>query len=524
MKRTPLILSAGIIICGIALAAFSPDMLSMVMTAIMCSIILLGTIFGIIPLTLFSSAFERGRNRVSEIRGQEKNEAWHSLAQSGKVFSQKKLDEVFKEYRIKTDAQLENDQIAGNIEDYFNDDSISILCWNSIMVQIPGTLTGMGILGTFIGLALGVGRIGFSSVDAAIESVQSLITGIEIAFYTSIAGVILSIMFNIVYRMAWTVCIRQMELFNRDFHKYIMPTVEEQERYIGRSDIKQILSRLDRIPKNTGFSLSNMSQGNNQGSQGSESLLMPQILKGLKEGEFTFFLQPKYDINTRIITGAEALIRWKHEKLGYVSPSVFIPVLERNGYITKIDQYIWEQTCAKIREWMDAGLRPVPISVNVSKTDIMAINVGEYILNTVNKYQIPPGSLGIEIAKNAYLEARETAKETEEFLLRHGFKVVLDGFDGNYFAIEGSNTVHTGAWKLDMRFTPHDSGLQGFLNETFSKSRSLGITLSAEGIETMEQVTFLRKCGCMEAQGYYFSKPVPIEEFLELTMAKGDEA
>ena len=136
-------------------------------------------------------------------------------------------------------------------------------------------------------------------------------------------------------------------------------------------------------------------------------MLMPQILNGLQNNEFTFYLQPRYDLNTEKIIGAEALVRWIHPKLGMVAPSVFIPILEKNGYITKLDQYIWNQICAKIRGWIDGGIRPVPISVNISKTDILALDISEVFSDLIQKYRIPPRCIEFDIAQNAYLESRQ---------------------------------------------------------------------------------------------------------------------
>ena len=137
--------------------------------------------------------------------------------------------------------------------------------------------------------------------------------------------------------------------------------------------MRQILELLERLPRNAGNGV--LSRETVQSAGLNERVLMPQILDGLRKNEFTFFLQPRYDLNTRRVVGAEALVRWNHPVLGVISPAVFIPVLENNGYITKLDQYIWEEVCKAIRVWIDAGVRPVPIAVNVTKTDILAIDV-----------------------------------------------------------------------------------------------------------------------------------------------------
>ena len=179
--------------------------------------------------------------------------------------------------------------------------------------------------------------------------------------------------FNIIYKIIWNVMIRDLGMFVASFQRNVSPSADEQGRYLQKKDRQQIQEKLSSLPQYGKYSLSNAEAGLAGGS-GSESVLMPQILNGLQNHEFTFYLQPRYDLNTQKIIGAEALVRWIHPKLGMVAPSVFIPVLEKNGYITKLDQYIWNQICAKMRQWIDAGIRPVPISVNISKTDIMALD------------------------------------------------------------------------------------------------------------------------------------------------------
>ena len=225
-----------------------------------------------------------------------------------------------------------------------------------------------------------------------------------------------------------------------------------------------------------------------------------------------------YDLNTRKIIGGEALVRWKHSKLGMVSPAVFIPVLEKNGYITKLDQYIWEEVCKTIRLWLDQGLRPVPISCNVTKTDILAMDVNEVFEDLIKKYRIPPRGLEIEISQKAYMEARDTTSREEEMLRENGFRVVLDGFDGDYIGLNIPEKFEADAMKLDLRAINNNIGA---INGIFSQGRELGIDISVEGIESMEQLSALRKAGCLEGQGYYFSKPVSVDEFI--AMVKGEK-
>ena len=379
--------------------------------------------------------------------------------------------------------------------------------------QIPGTLTGLGILGTFVGLLLGLRNISFVTVEAALGSVQSILAGIDTAFYTSIAGVILSILFNIINNVLRNIMNRETGLFLEEFHKTVIPTTDEQARYSSRREVRQILELLDRLPKNTGNGA--LTGEAMSGNGGNERVLMPQILDGLRKNEFTFFLQPRYELNTRKVIGAEALVRWNHPVLGVVSPAVFIPVLESNGYITKLDQYIWEEVCKTIRVWIDEGVRPMPITVNVTKTDILAIDVAEFFSGMLKKYRIPPKYLDIDISRTAYLETHDVLSETVAQLQQMGFRVVLDGFDGNYMELSALGDIGTDVLKLDLcsaEMQNRTNALPGI----FVQARTLRLNLLAEGIESAEQLNVLRKAGCTEGQGYFFSRPLSVDEFAKI--------
>ena len=163
---------------------------------------------------------------------------------------------------------------------------------------------------------------------------------------------------------------------------------------------------------------------------GNEQILMPQILDGLKRNEFVFFLQPRYELNTRKVIGAEALVRWNHPALGVISPAVFIPVLEGNGYITKLDQYIWEKVCQQVRIWINGGLHPVPVSVNVTKTDVLGHGCGGLLFGYAQKVPHPA-----QIPGDRYLGARlsgslRRADRRGGPAAAGGFRVILDGFNG----------------------------------------------------------------------------------------------
>ncbi len=501
-----------------ALAASAPDWLSIVIVGFMTAIIFFGEVFGIFPLIHYSAGFGNAIKNIRKAQETQASMPWMVLSKAENFFNQKLLDRLFDEYKRKAEQERKNGMIVGGIDEIINEDELSLRCWQGVIVQIPGTLTGLGLLGTFVGLIIGINSIEVSSVDAALTGIQELLGGIQVAFYTSISGVILSILFNIMYKILWNIMLRDMGMFIAMFQRNVIPSVEEQKRYSQKRDMLQIQTRLDRLPQSGNFSLSDTNVSD-QRSTGNESVLMPQILNGLQNHEFMFYLQPRYDLNTQEIVGAEALVRWKHPKLGMVAPSVFIPLLESNGYITKLDQNIWNQLCAKIREWIDEGIRPVPIAVNISKTDILALNISEVFADLIKKYRIPPRYIEFDIAQNAYLDAGQNTREFEREVQEKGFRVVVDGFKGDFFTLFSSETSPAAdAYKLDLRFCKETKNIVTIAEQ----ARKLRVSVAAEGIENMEQMSVLRKNGITEGQGFYLSKSVSIEEFEKMMNRRQD--
>lgn len=514
--RRSLYLMNLIILAGTAVLAFySPDVLSLLFVLVMGGIIAAAIIAGILPVLRYEQALEEAADNIVRAREVQSGSAWSVIQVNKSFFTQRMLDDIFEVYCDKVNAQQKNGQILSDIDDYINEEMLALHSWQTLVSQVPGMLTSLGILGTFIGLLIGIKGIGFSTVTDALTSVQTLLSGIQIAFYTSIAGVILSLIFNILYRVAWNALMRSLGLFVDSFHKNVIPTVEEQRLYRERREFGQIAQLLDRIPKTPAFSSAD--PGNAvTGSEAHEKILMPQILEGLKNGEFTFQLQPRYELNTKKIVGAEALVRWNHGEMGEILPSVFIPLLEKNGYITKLDQYVWQKVCETLRHWIDAGMRPVPLSINVTKTDILAMDVVDYFKKLSKTYRIPPRYLEIEIAENAYLNAGISVKNLEEELWSEGFRVVMDGFDGDFILLRDMTAIRADTLKLDLRRLDGKADAS-VISDIFEQSRKMGINLSAEGIESMEQLSALRKAGCLEGQGFFLSKPLSIEKFPEMT-------
>ena len=248
--------------------------------------------------------------------------------------------------------------------------------------------------------------------------------------------------------------------------------------------------------------------------------ILTEVRRGLKNGEFTFYAQPKCNMITGKIISLESLVRWNHPEKGLVFPDYFIPVLEKNGLITELDLYIWEEVCKSIRSWIDNGYNIVPISINVSRADIYSIDVPKTIKKLVEKYDIEPRLLEIEITESIYAEQYDTITEMVGKLRSYGFKVFMDDFGSGYSSLNMLKEVNVDVLKIDMRFlqmdeTSSDKGI-GILEAISSMARLLGLSVIVEGVETEKQMDMLLNLGCIYGQGYYFYRPMPKEFFENL--------
>ncbi len=233
----------------------------------------------------------------------------------------------------------------------------------------------------------------------------------------------------------------------------------------------------------------------------------------LLNGEFLMFLQPKYSISTGRIIGAEALARWNDPAVGMISPAEFIPVFEENGFILKLDCYIWEQACKKIRELMDLGIKPVPISVNISREYIKTFDIIGKIKELIGKYDIPISMLELEITETADTSGIE---ELVTQMKEAGFTMLMDDFGSGYSSLNILKSTPFDVLKIDRffleEFMDSDRGRK-IIEHTISMSQDIGLGIIAEGVETGEQAEFLSRCGCDAAQGFYYSRPIPSDEF-----------
>lgn len=245
-----------------------------------------------------------------------------------------------------------------------------------------------------------------------------------------------------------------------------------------------------------------------------EQTLMDKADAALKNREFQVYFQPKCNMRTGRIVGAEALVRWISPEKGLIPPCNFIPLFERNGFIKKLDLYVWEETIAWLRRRMDAGVRPVPVSVNISRIDIYGMDVCNVLTQLLNHYKVDLSLLELEITESAYVNQPEEIIRTIERLMGHGFTVLMDDFGSGYSSLNMLNNISVDILKIDMRFLARDDRKsRDILESVLHMSKWLNLPVVAEGVETKTQMDFLLAVGCMYAQGYYFYRPMPQVQF-----------
>ncbi|MDE6591787.1 MAG: GGDEF domain-containing phosphodiesterase [Oscillospiraceae bacterium] len=254
----------------------------------------------------------------------------------------------------------------------------------------------------------------------------------------------------------------------------------------------------------------------------SRKFIEDRMYYALENEEFAMFLQPKYSISTAGIVGAEALVRWIHPERGMLSPAEFIPVFEADGFITMLDEYIWEQACKALRRWMDMGYTPIPISVNISRVHLVDDKFIDVLDGLIAKYDIPKNLLETEIT-----ESLENAGDTAAIkkLKERGYMLLMDDFGSGYSSLNMLKNTPFDVIKIDRDFFSEfmlsDRGKK-IISHTISMSKDIGLDMVAEGVETREQAEFLEMCGCDVAQGFFYSKPVCLEEFEKLAFFGAD--
>lgn len=253
-----------------------------------------------------------------------------------------------------------------------------------------------------------------------------------------------------------------------------------------------------------------------------EQFVINDVNKALEEEQFVVYLQPKINLATDRPYGAEALVRWKHPEKGMISPADFIPVYERNGIIGKLDQYMWTQACKLLRKWLDEGRDPDPISVNVSRVNLYNPRLVEILNKIITQYKIPAHLLNLELTESAFMEDQELIMRTMSKLHKIGFKIMMDDFGSGFSSLNILKDMELDYLKVDMKFLDsQDFNGRGekVLTSVVRMAKWLQLPAIVEGVETLEQVDFLKCIGCEYAQGYYFSPPMSVMEYEKYMMS-----
>lgn len=235
----------------------------------------------------------------------------------------------------------------------------------------------------------------------------------------------------------------------------------------------------------------------------------------LERGDFTVYFQPKIDVAKKSVGGAEALVRWIHPELGFMNPGVFISLFEQNGFITKLDFYIWEEVCKIITEWKLDGLPLVPVSVNVSRRDFEMENLADKIIELVDKYKIEHSLFEIEITESSFIDSLEKVENTVRKLHEAGFTISLDDFGTGYSSMIALSKLELDVLKMDMSMIQNDNqeNKRNALDFSFQLAKMINLRTVAEGIETQDQVNRIAALGGDYIQGFFYSKPIPRRDF-----------
>lgn len=254
---------------------------------------------------------------------------------------------------------------------------------------------------------------------------------------------------------------------------------------------------------------------------------LDDINQAFDNNEFCFYLQPKCNAETGAIVGAEALVRWNHPEYGLVSPGEFIPLLERESMVTRFDLFIWRSVCEMLSRWDGEGRNLVPVSVNVSMTDIEAIDVARVLGDLLDRFSIDARLLQVEITESAIAHNMDVVEETIRDLHARGIAVLMDDFGSAYSSLNMLKDINVDAIKLDMKFVDlnADNAAKGLkiIESVIDMAYQLRLSIIAEGAQTAEQVSKLRELGCMYIQGYYFYRPLTVGKMEDLLEHRPDD-
>ena len=254
-----------------------------------------------------------------------------------------------------------------------------------------------------------------------------------------------------------------------------------------------------------------------------EQKIVNNMKSALLNEQFVLYLQPKYELKTNSLSGAEVLVRWMDPEKGMISPGEFIPIFERNGFIMQLDMYVWDKSCQLLHKWLKEGKDVLPISVNISRVSMYNPKLVDIICDMVDKYEIPPHLLQLELTESAYTNNPMAIRSMMEKFQKRGFSVLMDDFGSGYSSLNVLKDIAVDVLKIDMKFLSQ-ADMQGrsenILAAVVRMAKWLNMPVVAEGVERKEQVSFLRSIGCEYVQGFYFARPMPVEEYEKLAFAQ----
>ncbi len=255
-----------------------------------------------------------------------------------------------------------------------------------------------------------------------------------------------------------------------------------------------------------------------------EQEITGEMATALQEHQFVAYLQPVYDVKTEKPVSAEALVRWIHPTKGIVPPNEFIPVFERNGFITNLDFYIWEEVLKLFSHPKGVLVDPnFTISINVSRLDLYRTNFTRDLISLIERYKVPASRIKLEITESAYTDQPQQLVNITNELQKYGFKIMMDDFGSGYSSLNMLENFPVDFLKIDMGFMKHfetSPRTASIVDIVVELAHGLNTKAVAEGVETETQVEFLRGIGCDQIQGYYYSKPLSVENFLKLPGGK----
>ncbi|MDI3074495.1 EAL domain-containing protein [Clostridioides difficile] len=292
--------------------------------------------------------------------------------------------------------------------------------------------------------------------------------------------------------------------------------VEEGEVDIQKAVNKANMARSVAKGKNINYAIYNEDVRNKLSE---ESMILDDIKIALVKNQFEVYYQPKFSLVTGEMIGSEALIRWNHPEHGFISPAVFIPIAEKSKLILKIGRFVFEKVCNDLSEWKKQGKKIVPVSINLSRVELYQPDIVKFINKTIQMYNLSSDLIEIEITETVAINELNILKNVLNELRKYGFSISMDDFGTGYSSISCLRDMPIDILKLDKSFLngiEHDERSRNIAKSIVSLAKSLDLVVIIEGVESKEQAELMKQFGCDLVQGFYFARPMPAKNFLDL--------